>query len=339
LACLTQQYILPFVNHAEVMIVSNPTVAQYYLTNIKESLAGKRCESVILPDGESFKNLETLNIIFDALLSHQFSRQCTLIALGGGVIGDMTGFAAACYQRGVDYIQVPTSLLAQVDSSVGGKTAVNHRFGKNMIGAFYHPKAVIIDINTLGTLPDREYAAGLSEVLKYGLIYDAQFFEWLEQHTAQILSRDKVILEQMISRCCQIKAAIVAQDERDSNIRMILNFGHTFAHAIETSLGHGKLLHGEAVAIGMVLALRLSEQLGMIPHSLLERTELWLKTMLLPIRLPSGCSKSALLEAMQHDKKKSEAAIRFILLEQLGKAVIKADVPLQLVNSILQAEN
>ncbi|MDO8954682.1 MAG: 3-dehydroquinate synthase [Gammaproteobacteria bacterium] len=328
--------ILPHIVYSEVMIVSNPTVAQHYLAKLEKALLGKRCESVIIPDGEAFKTLDSMNIIIDALLKAKFSRQCTLIALGGGVVGDITGFAASCYQRGVDYIQVPTTLLAQVDSSVGGKTAVNHPLGKNMIGAFYQPKAVIIDVDTLATLPKREFAAGLAEVIKYGLIYDANFFAWLEQHADAIKSRDTAILSQMIERCCQIKADIVAQDERESHIRMILNFGHTFAHAIETTLGHGEILHGEAVAIGMVLATKLSEQLGLVHYHLVERLESWLNAMQLPIYIPQQCKIEPMLDAMERDKKKAGDSLRFIVLEDLGRALIKGDVPLSFVSDLIK---
>ncbi|MDF2939660.1 MAG: 3-dehydroquinate synthase [Gammaproteobacteria bacterium] len=334
--CLSETFILQHIPHDEVLIVSNAIVAEHYLKTLENSLKGKRCKSVLLPDGESFKTLDTLNLIFDALVMHKFSRQCTLIALGGGVVGDITGFAAACYQRGVGYIQVPTSLLAQVDSSIGGKTAVNHKLGKNMIGAFYQPKAVIIDVNTLSTLAQREFASGLAEVIKYGLIYDAHFFEWLEQNAQEIYARDINILSEMITRCCQIKADIVAQDEKDLGLRMILNFGHTFAHAIEAIAGYGELLHGEAVAIGMVLALRLSEKLALIHYHLVERLQNWLKCMQLPTELPKALSSKALLEAMELDKKNTDSSNRFILLEGLGRAVIKQDVALGLVQSVLK---
>jgi 3-dehydroquinate synthase len=248
----------------------------------------------------------------------------------------MAGFAAACYQRGVSYIQIPTTLLSQVDASVGGKTGVNHRLGKNMIGAFYQPKAVVIDINSLDTLSKREFAAGLAEVIKYALIYDAHFLEWLEQHAKAIQDRDTKVLSDMIARCCQIKADIVAQDEKESGLRMILNFGHSFAHAIETTWGYDKILHGEAVAMGMVLALRLSEKLGLIHYHLVERTQAWLKLMQLPTELPQGLSSERIIEAMQRDKKKTNHALRFILLTGIGQAVIKQDVALGLIQSILK---
>lgn len=334
---LNQEHLMSYISGSQILVVSNPVVAQYYLGRLNQALVGKRCESVILPDGESFKTLETLSLIFDALLKHKFSRNCTLIALGGGVIGDITGFAAASYQRGVNYIQVPTTLLSQVDSSVGGKTGVNHSLGKNMIGAFYQPKAVIIDVDTLDTLPPREFAAGMAEVIKYGLIRDPDFFMWLERNLPAIKKHDKAVLSEMIERCCQIKAEIVAQDEREASLRMILNFGHTFGHAIETVLGHGEILHGEAVAIGMVLALKLSKHLGLIEVSLIERTKALLQAFNLPIQLPQACSTTALIEAMGRDKKKAGDTLRFILLESLGKAVIKDAVSLHDLEFTLKA--
>jgi len=334
---LDQNLLLAHIATPEVMVISNPTVAQHYLGQLQTQLIGKCCESVIIPDGETYKTLESYKHIIESLLKHKFSRQCTLIALGGGVIGDLTGFVAATYQRGVNYIQVPTTLLAQVDSSVGGKTAVNHVLGKNMIGAFYQPNAVLIDVKTLASLPSSEFAAGMAEVIKYGLIYDADFFVWLENHAKAIIRKEQTILSQMISRCCEIKAEIVGQDERESGLRMILNFGHTFGHAIETSLGHGKILHGEAVAIGMILALKLSVQLAMVSSELVQRVEAWLMQMQLPVTIPKPCNIESLLEAMSRDKKKVGDTLRFIVLDELGKAVIRDDISMDQLRAVLQA--
>jgi len=244
------------------MIVSNETVAPLYLEKVRDALSGYQVEQVILPDGEEFKNLEILNRIFDALLAKRFNRSCCLVALGGGVVGDMGGFAAASYQRGVDFIQVPTTLLAQVDSSVGGKTGVNHRLGKNMIGAFHQPRCVLADTETLDTLDDRQLAAGIAEVIKYGLIQDAEFFSWLEQNMEQLLARNTDTLIHAIERSCQCKSEIVAADERESGKRALLNLGHTFGHAIETGTGYGSWLHGEAVAVGMAMAADFSARHG-----------------------------------------------------------------------------
>ena len=245
----------------KVLIVSNETVAPLYMDTVAESLGQFNPVRVILPDGEQYKNLEYLNRIFDSLLENRCDRDVTLVALGGGVIGDMTGFAAACYQRGVNFVQIPTTLLAQVDSSVGGKTGVNHPLGKNMIGAFYQPKAVFIDIDTLATLPDTELSAGLAEVIKYGLIIDADFFYWLQKNMQKMVKRNNEALTHAIRRSCEIKADVVARDEREGGVRALLNLGHTFGHAIEASQGYGKWLHGEAVAAGMVMAADLSHRL------------------------------------------------------------------------------
>lgn len=252
----------PHIAGRQVLVVTNTTVAPLYLERTCAALQGLRYEAVILPDGERYKTLETLDAVFTALLEKRFDRHCTILALGGGVIGDLAGFAAACYQRGVDFIQVPTTLLAQVDSSVGGKTAVNHPLGKNMIGAFYQPRCVLADTETLNTLPDRELSAGLAEVIKYGLIRDRPFLEWLEANLDALLIRDAAALSEAIERSCRNKAEIVAADERETGERALLNLGHTFGHAIETGVGYGQWLHGEAVAAGTVLAADLSARLG-----------------------------------------------------------------------------
>ena len=306
----------------QVMIVTNETIAPLYLSALREQLPALQVDEVILPDGESFKTLDTLNLIFDALLEMRHNRTTTLIALGGGVIGDMTGFAAASYQRGVDFIQSPTTLLSQVDSSVGGKTGVNHPRGKNMIGAFYQPKAVLADTDVLKTLPKRELAAGLAEVIKYGLIYDVEFLAWLEQNIDGLNECDPELLAYAIKRSCEIKAEVVAQDERESGIRAILNLGHTFGHAIETEQGYGNWLHGEAVGAGMWMAADLSHRLGWISAGDLARTETLLRRANLPVRAPENMSPERFIELMSLDKKVLDGRIRLVLLKQLGEAVV-----------------
>lgn len=318
----------------QVMIVTNETVAPLYLTRLRESLSGLEVQEVILPDGEEYKNLDILNRIFDALLEKRFDRGCTLIALGGGVVGDMTGFAAACYQRGVNFIQVPTTLLSQVDSSVGGKTGVNHPLGKNMIGAFYQPQAVIIDIDTLDTLPDRELSAGLAEVIKYGLINDAEFFAWLEANMVALLQRDADALVFAIERSCADKAAIVAADEREAGQRALLNLGHTFGHAIETGMGYGVWLHGEAVAAGMCMAARLSRMLGWLPESDEARIEKLVAAANLPVR-PPPIAVERFLELMAVDKKVMAGQLRLVLLKGIGKALITQDFSPEVLRDLL----
>jgi 3-dehydroquinate synthase len=302
--------------------VTNETIAPLYLSALRDQLPALQVDEVILPDGESFKTLDTLNLIFDALLEMRHNRTTTLIALGGGVIGDMTGFAAASYQRGVDFIQIPTTLLSQVDSSVGGKTGVNHPRGKNMIGAFYQPKAVLADTDVLKTLPKRELAAGLAEVIKYGLIYDVEFLAWLEQNIDGLNECDPELLAYAIKRSCEIKAEVVAQDERESGIRAILNLGHTFGHAIETEQGYGNWLHGEAVGAGMWMAADLSHRLGWISAGDLARTETLLRRANLPVRAPDDMSPERFIELMSLDKKVLDGRIRLVLLKQLGEAVV-----------------
>ncbi|QJD72410.1 3-dehydroquinate synthase [Marinobacterium sp. LSUCC0821] len=306
----------------QVMIVTNETIAPLYLSALRDQLPALQVDEVILPDGESFKTLDTLNLIFDALLEMRHNRTTTLIALGGGVIGDMTGFAAASYQRGVDFIQIPTTLLSQVDSSVGGKTGVNHPRGKNMIGAFYQPKAVLADTDVLKTLPKRELAAGLAEVIKYGLIYDVEFLAWLEQNIDGLNECDPELLAYAIKRSCEIKAEVVAQDERESGIRAILNLGHTFGHAIETEQGYGNWLHGEAVGAGMWMAADLSHRLGWISAGDLARTETLLRRANLPVRAPDDMSPERFIELMSLDKKVLDGRIRLVLLKQLGEAIV-----------------
>ncbi len=309
-------------------IITNATVAPLYLAPLVRALEARGVEVVpiTLPDGEQHKNWETLNHIFDALLEHRCERGTTLIALGGGVVGDLAGFAAAAFLRGVPFIQVPTTLLAQVDSAVGGKTAINHPLGKNMIGAFYQPRAVIADTDTLATLPPRELAAGLAEVIKYGLIRDPALFEWLEKNMARLVKRETEPLAHAIERSCALKAEIVAQDEREDGVRVLLNFGHTFGHAIEAGTGYGTWLHGEAVGAGMALAARLSQRVGLIGQEEVRRVDAILKAAGLPVRAPD-LGLARYLELMGHDKKVEGGRIRFVLLKRIGEALVSAEVP------------
>lgn len=306
---------------AEALIVTNTTVAPLYAERLQRVLSQHhaRVQTIALPDGEAHKDWDTLNLIFTELLSGSFDRKTVLYALGGGVIGDMTGFAAACYMRGVDYVQVPTTLLAQVDSSVGGKTAINHPAGKNMIGAFYQPQRVIADLDTLDTLPDREISAGLAEVIKYGPIADADFLAWIEQHIDALRARDKTALAHAVRRSCEIKAWVVGQDERESGLRAILNFGHTFGHAIEAGLGFGTWLHGEAVGCGMVMAANLSVRCGLINAADAARITRLVERAGLPTRGPR-LGAARYLELMRVDKKSESGQIRFVLIDALGRA-------------------
>ena len=316
-----------------VMIVTNPTVAQFYLDTVTFALKKRGCEvdHVLLPDGEKYKTLESLNLIFTALLQGNHGRDTIIIALGGGVIGDVAGFAAASYQRGVRLIQIPTTLLSQVDSSVGGKTAVNHELGKNMIGAFYQPSMVIIDTHTLGTLPKREVNAGLAEVIKYGAILDYEFFEWLEAHIDELVALNNESLQHCIARCCQIKADVVARDETEKGDRALLNLGHTFGHAIETHLGYGNWLHGEAVSTGMMMAAALSEQLGDISVADVSRLEKLLARANLPTLSPDSMQPEDYLPHMMRDKKVLAGKLRLVLLKSLGQAYIATDTDKDLV--------
>jgi 3-dehydroquinate synthase len=312
----------------QVAIVSNETIAPLYLPALQQVLAEYQLEAVILPDGEQFKTLTYLDRIFDALLAKKFSRNATLIALGGGVIGDMGGFAAACYQRGIAFIQVPTTLLAQVDSSVGGKTGVNHPLGKNMIGAFYQPQCVIADANVLDTLDDRQLSAGLAEVIKYGLIRDPEFLQWLEINMPQLLARDKQALAYAIERSCANKAEVVGEDEFESGVRATLNLGHTFGHAIETGSGYGHYLHGEAVAIGTCFAADLSRRLGWLNDADVQRVQNIFKAANLPITPPAEMTTEQYVDLMAVDKKNVDGKIRVILLEAIGKASLPVNVAL-----------
>lgn len=321
-----KQLLTKHISSKQVLIVTNSTIAPLYLDFVTDNLKEFQVEIVILPDGEQYKNLEQLTKIFDKLLEKKFSRNATLIALGGGVIGDMGGFAAACYQRGIAFIQIPTTVLAQVDSSVGGKTGVNHPLGKNMIGAFYQPQSVIADIDVLDTLDDRQLIAGIAEVIKYGLIRDLDFFEWLEQNMALLLARDKDALAYVIERSCINKAEIVAEDEFESGIRAILNLGHTFGHAIETGMGYGKYLHGEAVAIGIGYAADLSRSMGWISCQDVERIITILKSASLPVIPPEHMQVEQFIDLMSVDKKNVDGKIRVILLEAIGKASLPVNV-------------
>lgn len=317
-------------------IVTNTVVAPLYLKALVQSLTkqGVKCIEIVLPDGEANKSWQTLNNIFDALLSNRCERSTPLIALGGGVIGDLTGFAAATYQRGVPFIQIPTTLLAQVDSSVGGKTAVNHPLGKNMIGAFYQPAAVIADMNSLRTLPERELAAGMAEVIKYGLIRDIEFLDWLDANIEKLNARDPDALAYAVERSCRNKAEVVVRDERETGERALLNFGHTFGHAIEAGMGYGAWLHGEAVAAGMVLAARVSQRLGLIEPADVNRIVEMLKRSRLPVDAPQlGVEKY--LDLMGHDKKVVGGKMRFILLRKLGEAFISDRVDPEALDLVL----
>ena len=332
------ELILPHIKQKKVVVVTNTTVAPLYLDLLRSTLetAGISSLPVILPDGEQYKTWETLNLIFDALLGNHCERSTTLIALGGGVIGDMGGFAAACYQRGMPFIQVPTTLLSLVDSSVGGKTAINHPLGKNMIGAFYQPKLVLADISTLDTLPDRELAAGLAEVIKYGLIRDPEFFDWLEVNLEKLLARDKSALAYAVHRSCANKAEVVVADERESGERALLNLGHTFGHAIETGLGYGQWLHGEAVAAGTLIAAELSHRLGWLSADAVSRIEQIFIRAGLPVHAaPLGSARY--LALMRHDKKVQDGKLRLVLLKGIGQAVMSDEASEVLIAAAIEA--
>jgi len=319
----------------DLLIVTNTTVARLYLAKLTDSLAGRRVAECILPDGEQHKTLQTAAWVFDALVAKKMNRDATVLALGGGVIGDMAGFAAASYQRGIGYVQIPTTLLAQVDSSVGGKTGVNHPGGKNLIGAFYQPLSVIADTDTLATLPDRELRAGLAEVIKYGCVWDPLLFDWLADNMAKLLARDLDALTYAIARSCEIKATVVARDEREQNLRAILNFGHTFGHAIEAATAYESYLHGEAVGLGMLIAADLSQRLGLIDGAAKERVRDILTRAGLPTDAPRVGAARA-LELMQMDKKVLAGAVRLVLLEKLGRAVVTADYSQTALDATLQ---
>ena len=329
------------------LIVTNTTISPLYAAQLQAALASrfKRVHTVVLPDGEEHKTWQTLNLIFDALLENACDRKTVLFALGGGVVGDMTGFAASAFMRGVPFVQVPTTLLAQVDSSVGGKTAINHPLGKNMIGAFYQPLLVVCDLRTLETLPPRELSAGLAEVIKYGPIIDMAFFDWIEANVGALMARQPAALAYAVRRSCEIKAWVVGQDERESGLRAVLNFGHTFGHAIEAGLGYGKWLHGEAVACGMVMAARLSQRLGLIDEPLVQRLTNLIKAAGLPVtgpRLPPARDGDATSNAdrylalMRVDKKATEGEIRFVVIDRPGSAAVQT-APDALVRQVIDS--
>ncbi|MFN4368065.1 MAG: 3-dehydroquinate synthase [Acinetobacter sp.] len=331
-----QALLAPYIQGKQVMIVSNTTVAPLYLQRYQTAIEAldKRVATCILPDGEKYKDSQHLNLIFDALLEAGFNRDCTVLALGGGVIGDMAGFASACFQRGVYFIQVPTTLLSQVDSSVGGKTGINHPLGKNMIGAFQQPQVVLADMSQLSTLPDRELSAGLAEVIKYALLGDEKFLVWLEENMDALVGRNKELLAEAVYRSCAHKARSVANDEKEQGERALLNLGHTFGHAIESYMGYGVWLHGEAVATGMVMAADLSQRMGWISQEDLERT----KKIISRAQLPTVCPKIPLddfLAYMAHDKKVLNGQLRLVLLKQLGEAVITRDFDLELMKQAI----
>ena len=328
----------PYIHGRQVMIVSNETVAPLYLARYVAAIEalGKTVATCILPDGEKYKNIEHLNLIFDALLASGFNRDCTVLALGGGVIGDMAGFASACFQRGVYFIQVPTTLLSQVDSSVGGKTGINHPLGKNMIGAFQQPQVVLADMSQLKTLPPRELSAGLAEVIKYALLGDADFLAWLEQHMDALVKGDEAALAEAVYRSCAHKARIVANDEKEQGERALLNLGHTFGHAIESYLGYGEWLHGEAVATGMVMAADLSQRMGWISSEDLTRT----KNIIQRANLPIVCPQIPLddfLAYMAHDKKVLNGQLRLVLMQAVGQAIITKTFDVELMKQAILA--
>ncbi|NIY49429.1 3-dehydroquinate synthase [Cedecea colo] len=321
----------------QTMLVTNKTLAPLYLDKVRGLLeqAGVKVDTVILPDGEKFKSLAVLDTVFTALLEKPHGRDTTLIALGGGVVGDLTGFAAASYQRGVRFIQVPTTLLSQVDSSVGGKTAVNHPLGKNMIGAFYQPASVVVDLDCLNTLPKRELASGLAEVIKYGIILDAAFFSWLENNLDALLALDGKAMAYCIRRCCELKAEVVAADERESGLRALLNLGHTFGHAIEAEMGYGNWLHGEAVAAGMVMAARTAFRLGQFSETDVQRVVTLLQRAGLPVTGPREMSADAYMPHMMRDKKVLGGELRLVLPQALGKSEVRGGVPHDVVLSAI----
>lgn len=321
----------------QVYIVTNETIAPLYLPELIKRLEDYEVDTTVLPDGEAFKNLDTLNRVFDGLLEARHNRTTTVLALGGGVVGDMAGFAAACYQRGVDFIQIPTTLLSMVDSSVGGKTGVNHRLGKNMIGAFYQPKAVIADMSVLESLPPRELSAGIAEVVKYGLIADKEFFLWLESNMPELLAKDPKTLAYAVKRSCENKAKVVARDEREGGLRAILNLGHTFGHAIETAQGYGVWLHGEAVAAGMVMAADLSWRRGAISEDELKRIVRLLERAHLPVKAPANMTPEDFLRLMGVDKKVLDGRLRLVLLSRLGEALITSDIEQDLLQETFAA--
>lgn len=332
---LTQSGLFDNIASEKVVIVTNDTIAPLYLDKLIQALQHPNVSHVSLPDGEQYKDLTHFAKVHSFLLENHASRDTTLIALGGGVIGDLTGFVAATFQRGIDFIQIPTTLLSQVDSSVGGKTAVNHPLGKNMIGAFYQPKSVFIDTQSLSTLPQREFGAGMAEVIKYGIIYDAELFTWLEDNVSLLKALDPVALSYAIERCCSIKAEIVAQDEREKGLRALLNLGHTFGHAIEAEMGYGNWLHGEAVAAGTIIASRVAVAQHRITEAQLERIISLHAAFNLPTEGPDNMTTHTYMQHMGHDKKVLAGKIRFIIPTGIGSAIVTDDVTLDVLTPIL----
>ena len=330
-----QNLIAPYLKTKKVVLVSNDVVEPLYAQHIIDSLSGFDVETIVLPDGEQHKNLHSFEVVITRLLEMSAARDTTLIALGGGVVGDLTGFVAASFQRGMPFIQIPTTLLSQVDSSVGGKTAVNHPLGKNMIGAFYQPKAVFIDTSSLTTLPQREFSAGMAEVIKYGIIYDAVFFAWLEDNQQAIKAQEPKALQTMIQRCCEIKAEIVAIDERESGLRALLNLGHTFGHAIEAEQGYGNWLHGEAVAVGIVLASHTAQKMNSLEPSEYRRILTFLQAFDLPIEAPEGMGFDEFFKHMRHDKKVQDGKLNFIIPQGIGHAVVTSEVTDEILRAVL----
>jgi 3-dehydroquinate synthase len=325
-----------YITARSLLIVTNETIAPLYLAKLQSALQGRRVATLVLPDGEQHKTLESFSRIVDALVAERMNRDAAAVALGGGVIGDMVGFAAACYQRGIDYVQMPTTLLAQVDSSVGGKTGVNHPRGKNMIGAFHQPRVVLADTSTLHTLPPREYRAGMAEVVKYGFIRDAAFLQWIEANVERLIAREDAAVIHAVRRSCEIKADVVGQDEREQGLRAILNLGHTFGHAIETALGYGNWLHGEAIAAGMAMAADMSTRLGWLQPAEHDRVVQLLTRLGLPVA-PARIGAQRGRELMGMDKKVLGGRIRLVLLQGLGRAAVADDYPEQALEATLQA--
>ena len=328
----------PYLGRGRAIVVSNDVVAPLYAERIRGALGDRFADMIVLPDGEAHKNLDTVSTIYDRLLAGKFDRQTTLVALGGGVVGDVTGFAAATYQRGVNFIQVPTTLLAQVDSSVGGKTGVNHPGGKNMIGSFYQPRCVLIDTSVLASLPEREIKAGLAEVVKYGLIVNREFFNWLADNSAAVMGLQTAAITEVIRICCETKADVVARDEKESGVRALLNLGHTFGHAIETASGYGKLLHGETVAMGMVMAADLSCRMGWLSAADAQHVRAVLEENYgMPVIPPADITEEQYLDLMASDKKAEQGKIRFILLKAIGEALLTDAVDSAALRQTLQA--
>lgn len=325
----------PFIKSQKVVVLTNPVVQPLYESQLLKSLESYDVRVVVIPDGEQHKSFASFEQVNTELLEMNAARDTTIVALGGGVIGDLAGFVAACYQRGVPFIQVPTTLLSQVDSSVGGKTAINHPLGKNMVGAFYQPQAVVIDTESLGTLPAREFAAGMAEVIKYGIIYDAEFFAWIESNVADLKALETTTLQYAIHRCCAIKAEIVAQDEQERGLRALLNLGHTFGHAIEAEQGYGKWLHGEAVSAGTILACEVAERKNWMTSSELRRVTDLLLAFELPVAKPDDMGYDEFMKHMKRDKKVAAGAIRFIIPKGIGSAVVTSEVSETLLRDIL----